>query len=269
MLYLGSLLGYHWLAGTTQKLGPPDLGTTADTVVVIDLQSVQTTDNQLTVKVLVLPEDSLMNTDLGVVDTDIAVRLYPANDLGDLEYPAGKAPSQLSATIEATGDPDSWPFDSYTTPTIQADVIAGSGDTRRFLPARVEVTGTVEGWDVRSTRSGESSQPSSDRGDDASITLHRAKGPLIFDLGICLVLVSLPTLAVFVVWQIARGRKKLSLSFLTWYSGMLFAVVPIRNILPGSPPYGAWIDQALVLWVLVALAASMAVFITVWFRQHD
>ena len=34
---------------------------------------------------------------------------------------------------------------------------------------------------------------------------------------------------------------------------MLFAVIPIRNFLPGAPPPGAWIDQALVLWVLIAL----------------
>nr|WP_232070593.1 DUF4436 family protein [Mycobacterium lacus] len=25
---------------------------------------------------------------------------------------------------------------------------------------------------------------------------------------------------------------------------MLFAIVPLRNILPGSPPPGSWVDQA-------------------------
>jgi len=267
--YFGSLLGYHALAGTSHPLGPPDLGTTADTVVVINLESLRTVDNRLAVNVLVLPDDSLMDTRLGVVNTDISVRLYPVNDLGDLEYPAGKAPSQVNTTIMATGNPDAWPFDTYTTPAIEADVLVGSGSDRQFQPARVEVTGSLEGWDMRSDRSGVSTQSATNRGDDATITLRRAKGPLVFDLGICLVLLSLPALALFVVIEIMRGKKKLSLSFLTWYSAMLFAVVPIRNILPGSPPFGAWIDQALVLWVLIALVVSMALFVLTWHRQPD
>jgi len=48
---------------------------------------------------------------------------------------------------------------------------------------------------------------------------------------------------------------------------MLFAVIPIRNFLPGSPPPGAWIDQALVTWVLIGRA--MALYMVTWYRQSD
>ena len=50
---------------------------------------------------------------------------------------------------------------------------------------------------------------------------------------------------------------------------MLFAVVPLRNLLPGAPPAGAWIDQAVVLWLLTALAAAMVLYIVAWRRQSD
>jgi hypothetical protein len=49
----------------------------------------------------------------------------------------------------------------------------------------------------------------------------------------------------------------------------LFAIVPHRNILPGAPPPGAWIDQALVLWVLIALVVAMAMYIYAWHRYSD
>ncbi len=42
---------------------------------------------------------------------------------------------------------------------------------------------------------------------------------------------------------------------------MLFAVVPLRNILPGTPPAGSWIDQAVVIWVLIALATALVFYI--------
>ena len=50
---------------------------------------------------------------------------------------------------------------------------------------------------------------------------------------------------------------------------MLFAVIPIRNFLPGSPPPGAWIDQALVIWVLMALVGTMGFYMVTWYRQSD
>lgn len=75
-------------------------------------------------------------------------------------------------------------------------------------------------------------QRGSDNG-DVVITLKRAKGPLIFDLGICLVLISLPTLALLVAIPMAMGRRKFLPPFATWYAANLFAIVPLRNILPG------------------------------------
>lgn len=267
-VYVLSLFGFHVLAKSSGPLKPPDLNATDDTVVLIRLEELKTVANRLTVKVLVIPQDSMFDKRLDVLKTDTAVRMDPPNDLGDLQYPAGKSPAQVATTIEAHGDPNNWPFDSYTTDTLSADVLVGSGDARQYIPARVEVTGALDGWDVNVKRVGEASQES-DRPDSVIISLHRAKGPLIFDLGVCLVLFALPTLAFAVAIQIALGRRKFVPPFVTWFAAMLFAVIPIRNFLPGSPPPGAWIDQALVIWVLIALVGAMALYMVTWYRQSD
>ena len=52
-------------------------------------------------------------------------------------------------------------------------------------------------------------------------------------------------------------------------TAMLFAIMPLRNFLPGSPPPGSWIDQALVLWVLIGLVVAMTIFIFAWWRSRD
>jgi len=101
------------------------------------------------------------------------------------------------------------------------------------------------------------------------VTLHRAKGPLIFDLGICLVLFALPALAFAVAIQVAFGGRKFVPPFVTWFAVMLFAVIPIRNFLPGAPPPGAWIDQALVIWVLIALVGAMTLYMFSGYRRSD
>jgi hypothetical protein len=268
IVYGLSLFGVHLLAKSAAPLKAPELNSSDDTVVLVRLEELKTVANRLAVKVLVYPQESMWDSRLDVLKSDTAVRMDPPNDLGDLVYPAGKSPAQVATTVEAHGDPDTWPFDSYTTETLSADVLVGSGDDRKYAPARVEVTGGMEGWDVSVKRVGDASQDS-DRADNVIITLRRAKAPLIFDLGICLVLFSLPALAFAVAIQIALGRRKFVPPFVTWFAAMLFAVIPIRNFLPGSPPPGAWIDQALVIWVLIALVGAMGLYMVTWYRQSD
>jgi hypothetical protein len=55
----------------------------------------------------------------------------------------------------------------------------------------------------------------------------------------------------------------------TVHRAMLFAIVALRNFLPGNPPLGSWIDQAVVLWVLIGLVVAMALFILAWWRHRD
>jgi hypothetical protein len=272
--YALSLLGVHLLEKSGGPLPPLDLsqGGGDATIVQLRLEELKPVANRLTVNVLVYPGVAQYDNRFDVLGTDVAVRLYPTSDLGDLHYPKGKAPAQLSTTVEAHGDPGNWPFDSYNTESISADAFVGPGDNLKKVPARVEVTGSLDGWDISVNRVHDpSALPTSRATDNGNvvITLKRAKGPLIFDLGICLVLISLPTLALLVAVPMALGRRKFLPPFATWYAANLFAIVPLRNILPGAPPPGSWIDQAIVQWVLIALVTAMSLYIFAWVRQGD
>jgi hypothetical protein len=266
-----SLLGVRALQKSEGPLPPLDLSQAGpdDTVVQIRLQELKPTTSRLTVNVLIYPGESLYDKRFDELNTDIAVRLYPPNDLGDLQFPKGKAPAQVTTTIEAHGNPGSWPFDKYRTEPQSADVFVGTGANRKRIPAIVQVTGSMDGWDAEVQRNTDTSETGSHNNSNVVLTLQRAKGPLIFDLGIIVVLVSLPTLALLVAIPMALGRRKFVPPFATWYAANLFAIVPLRNILPGAPPPGSMIDQALVQWVLLALATAMALYILAWVRQGD
>jgi hypothetical protein len=271
VMYVLTLITVHLLAKSAPPLPAVDLSKVEaeDSVVQVRLEKLDTVANRLTVNVLVYPKDSLYDKNFGVLTADAAVRLYPENDLGDLQYPVGKAPAQVSTAIEAHGDPGNWPFDSYKTEVIAADVFTGSGPNREKAPARVEVTGKLDGWDVNVNRVHDPDDSNPDVKDDVIITLERAKGPLIFDLGLCLILIALPALALWVAVPMALGRTSFLPPFITWYGAMLFAIVPLRNILPGGPPYGSWVDQAIVLWVLIGLVVAMSLFVLAWWRNRD
>jgi hypothetical protein len=269
-VYALSLVGVHLLAKSGPRLPAVDLSKyqKEDTVVQLRVEELKTVANRLSVNVLVYPQESLIDQNSRVLTAEAAVRLYPETDLGDLQYPKGKAPAQVATTIEAHGDPGNWPFDTYTTDEISGLVFTAGYHDKVW--ARIEVTGSLDGWDVNVTRvhdAEDTENPSSL--DNVIITLHRSKGPLIFDLGICLILISLPVLALWVAIPMVLGQTSFLPPFGTWYAAMLFAIMPLRNFLPGSPPPGSWVDQAIVLWVLIGLVVAMALFILAWARQRD
>ncbi len=269
-VYALSLVGVHLLAKSSPPLPEVDLSQFQkdDTVVKLRVEELKPVANRLIVNVLVYPAYSIYDEKFGVLTTDAAVRLYPDNDLGDLQYAKRKAPAQVATTIEAHGDPGNWPFDTYRTDEISALVF--TGDYHDIVWCRMEVTGSLDGWDVSVKRVHDAQDTNNPNSlDNVIITLQRAKGPLIFDLGIALILISLPTMALVVAVPMALGRTTFLPPLAAWFAAMLFAIVPLRNILPGSPPAGSWVDQAVVLWVLIALIAAMALFIVAWARQRD
>src|ERR1700675_2662178 len=108
--YALSLLGVHLLQESEAPLPPLGLrqGRGAAAILQPRLEVLKTVANRLTVNVLVYPGVAQYDNRYDVLNTDVAVRLYPTSDLGDLKYPKGKAQAQLSTTIEAHGDPGNW-----------------------------------------------------------------------------------------------------------------------------------------------------------------
>lgn len=99
------------------------------------------------------------------------------------------------------------------------------------------------------------------------IEMRRSVGVLLFGIAIVLVLISLPFLALWVVINVYRGRRKFEPAFLSWIAALLFATIPIRNFLPGSPPAGSWIDVAVVVWVIIALTVALFFGVSAWWKS--
>ena len=99
------------------------------------------------------------------------------------------------------------------------------------------------------------------------VSLQRSLSAASFGIVILGVLIAIACVALFVAVQTARDRRKFQPPMTTWYAAILFAVVPLRNALPGSPRFGGWIDITIVLWVLVVLVISMLIYITCWWRH--
>lgn len=265
-VYLGSVIGYFWLDSSATELEPSTLERAGETLVLVELTAIRPVDDSLAATVLVLPDRALLD-ETGALKTDLRVRIYPSNDFDDLCYPLGHVPGREQTTLHLFGDADRWPFDNFTTGTLSAEAFIGSCDSRNDAPARVEVSGALNGWDIHRNRSESAGIPHTD--DNVTISLSRSRGPLALIAGFCLVLLTLPAIAFYVSIEMLLGRKAFQPAFGTFLAAMLFAVVPIRNVMPGSPPAGSWIDEAITVWVLIALTAATVIYVVAWARRGD
>ncbi|MGH9272101.1 MAG: DUF4436 family protein, partial [Ilumatobacteraceae bacterium] len=91
---------------------------------------------------------------------------------------------------------------------------------------------------------------------------------LAFAFILLAIMVALPVIALVVAVNTRwRSCRPVQPTFMSWLAAMLFATVPLRNFLPGSPPPGSWIDAVVVLWVIAGLVAALAIYATAWYRQ--
>jgi hypothetical protein len=111
VVYVLSLLGYHWLASAPGPLPDPDVSTTDNTVVLVHLEKLDAIAKRLDVKVEVMPDDSMVNHRLNVLTTDASVRFLPHQVTGPsmLTAPTPSRPTCLSGLtkIVSTSRPGS------------------------------------------------------------------------------------------------------------------------------------------------------------------
>jgi len=202
---------------------------------------------------LVAPKDTL------------SVIVAPTTDGASLVYPAGQPMTLRQVRIPTepgSGYIRDWPFDRYPTSIV---VLAGTADGKNSLPVDVSFGGSVQGWHV-SAEEADPDAPDAALGRVYDVQMRRSLGVVLFGIAIVLVLIALPFLALWVVINVYRGRRKFEPAFLSWIAAMLFATIPIRNFLPGSPPAGSWVDVAVVVWVIIALIVALFFGVGSWWR---
>jgi hypothetical protein len=239
------------------SLGPPASG---GTTVTLDVQSIQNNYSQLVADLIVSPGPALLDPTTNGLKQDLSVAVTSATTPVKRTWSKGMLPGVFPVPLTLARDVERWPFDNYYTGPITVELFAGAAQ----VPERANVTfvDRLPGWKAHVTRGNNSSALA-----PYEVELRRSVSTMVFAIVILCILVAIAAVGLFVAVQTFRDRRRFQSPMTTWYAAMLFAVVPLRNSLPGSPAFGSWIDLTVVLWVLVALVVSMLLYIAAWWRH--
>lgn len=209
---------------------------------------------------LASPDTSLLTEPLTILvsDTDGPRSFTIAQD---------EIPSPQSLSFITDGFIERWPFDSHS-----ADVaivsLHGEGDRMRAVPTFLCGSAHVPGWTFSSQEIAGTDEVVVD-GEQVSqvrITATRSGATVAFGIVILVLMTVLPVLGLTVAIIAYRGIRKVEATLMSWMAAMLFATIPLRTFLPGSPPIGSWVDYLVVLWVVAGLVLGLVIYVLAWLR---
>ena len=255
---LTSIVLYVDGAGS-QRISVQGAPTGSGTTVTLDVVNIQNTYSELVGDLIVKPGPELLDPATDGLKQDLTVAVTSATTPIRRTWSKGMLPGVFPVPITLARDVERWPFDSYYTGPITVSLFTAAGE----LPERANVTfvDRLTGWkvDVHRVNNAHALAP-------YEVDLQRSPSTMVFAIVILCIFVAIAAVGLFVAVQTVRDPRRFQSPMTTWYAAMLFAVLPLRNALPGSPSFGSWIDLTIVMWVLVALVVSMLLYIGAWWR---
>lgn len=245
--------------------------------VVLTVEGVDAAHQRIDMSVHIDPSETLFTGNGLALAEDIHVIVAPVEGNQSLVFPADSAIATKPVRVLANGEIGNWPFDGYRADELVVLAYVTSGGVSRPIPTHVWFSGDVPGWRVNVTQIGEAPKELPATLNEAlavwphiDVTSARSGSTVAFAFVLLALLVVMPCLVLFVAITAFRGRRKLEPSFMGWMGAMLFATIPLRTFLPGSPPIGSWIDFTVVLWVVAGLVVGLAVYVAAWARwSHE
>jgi hypothetical protein len=243
-------------------------------LVMITPQSVNATGERINLDVRIIPSEQLIAGDGLTLNEQVNLIITPVDGNQVVIYKKGETPATNPVSVLAPGSVENWPFDQYVVSDLVVLAYTVKDGESEPISTNVELSGYVPGWNIRAdgrshvapntsiqSKSGESKNLEAGR-----LMASRAGSTIAFGFLLLALLVVMPTLVLFVAITAFRGLRKVEASFMSWMGAMLFATIPLRTFLPGSPPIGSWIDFLVVLWVIVALIGGLAIYASAWWK---
>lgn len=180
---------------------------------------------------------------------------------------AGEIPSPISLRLITDGFVERWPFDAHSVDVtfVSLQIIDGE---QKPVGTRLCGSAHVPGWTFTSEEIAGTDEIviNGEPVDRLRITATRSVATVAFGIVLLSLMAVLPALGLTVAIFTFRGLRKVEATLTSWMAAMLFAIIPLRTFLPGSPPIGAWVDYLVVLWVVAGLVLALVIYVAAWLR---
>ncbi|MCV7017038.1 DUF4436 family protein [Mycolicibacterium aichiense] len=253
-----SVAGYASSRNNTDQESFFGDGDNADRVnVTAWITKVDSATQQLSVTIIqVAPNGKLANPDGNFIQdvtlTTAAIGNWKA------EIKAGDPAPDIEQRVGVDGAVTDYPFDRYTG-QLEVHVFTPEGNN---LPVALTVVNTDPFFGLNT------SSVTSQGGVAVNLGLHRTMPTVIFAVFIMVLMLGLALGAVVAAFYILHWRRGLIFPACSMMAAILFALIPLRNAVPGNPPIGSIIDFGSFFIAEAVISISLISSIVLGFRHQ-
>ena len=202
------------------------------------------------------------------------VDLYVNSATGKQEYNFAK--NKIINPIEVTlnlydGLVTDYPFDKHKAEliivtTAKGKKIEGTQETEELKVDNVlNFSGSVTGYKIDAVQDPEGNESYT----YLNIDIERASSVLFFSVFVIAVMWVLIIMLLALLYTILVKGRKIEIAMFTFASAMIFAFPAFRNMMPLSPPIGAFPDYVAFFWAEAAAALTLVVLILTWIARKQ
>jgi hypothetical protein len=174
----------------------------------------------------------------------------------------GDAAPDIDQRITLDGTVTDYPFDRYTG-RLEVHALGPDGE----LPVALTVLNTDPFFSI-SSNPGPYFKSTTTNGVAVDLGVHRSMPTLIFAVFVMVLMLGLALGAVVAAFYILHWRRGLIFPACSMMAAILFALIPLRNAVPGSPPIGSIIDFGS-FFIAEAVISIALISSIVWGFRHQ
>ncbi|EHB55402.1 hypothetical protein MycrhDRAFT_2596 [Mycolicibacterium rhodesiae JS60] len=175
------------------------------------------------------------------------------------EIEAGDSAPDIEQRVTIVGTVTDYPFDRYSG-RLEVHALSADGDE---LPVGLTVLNTDPFFGITTT-----ADTAPNGGAAVNLGVYRSMPTLIFAVFVMVLMLGLALGAVVAAFYILHWRRGLIFPACSMMAAILFALIPLRNAVPGSPPIGSLIDFGS-FFVAEAVISIALISSIVWGFRHQ
>ena len=230
-------------------------------------ESVNAAGDRIIANLTVLSFGPIGSADTSLLSEPLTILVSDTDGPRSFTIAQDEIPSPQSLSFITDGYIERWPFDSHSV-DIAIVSLQGDGGDMTAIPTLLCGSAHVPGWTFASEEIAGTDKIVVD-GEPVTqirLTAIRSGATVAFGIVILGLMAVLPILGLTVAIIAYRGIRKVEATLMSWMAAMLFATIPLRTFLPGSPPIGSWVDYLVVLWVVAGLVLGLVIYVIAWLR---
>jgi hypothetical protein len=226
--------------------------------------SLAPTTGDLRVRLAVQPADDLVEDGRLTQPMTVAT-----NDLGGgtvRTFEAGQVLSPFETELAVTsGTITRYPYDRYDI-LLLVVVSTGPADEGMPEPVALDIRSTVADFVITGELRDEG-RLGTDTLVAADLSAHRPATTTVYASWLMLLMWGLAFTGVLIAWAVVIWQVELPMWVFGYFVGVLFALPPLRDSLPGRPPPGTVFDFVSFYWSITLVGITLILLLVMWIRR--